>query len=59
MQTKLNTMEGEAMTIKERSNRKKRIIFKSDSKIAVDVIHSKQDDLSDFLLLKKEKKKKA
>ncbi|PNY16450.1 cytochrome p450 [Trifolium pratense] len=54
--TKLNTLEGEAMGIKEAIEEIMQrglsyVIFESDSKVVVDAIHSRQDGLSEFSIL--------
>jgi ribonuclease HI len=54
--TKLNTLEDEAMTIKEAieeimQRHLSHVIFESDSKVVVDAIHFRQDGLSEFSIL--------
>ncbi|PNX94982.1 cytochrome p450 [Trifolium pratense] len=56
MHTKLNSLEGEAMTIKEAIEEMMQrglsyVIFERDSKVAVDAIHSRHDGLSEFNIL--------
>ncbi|GAU16129.1 hypothetical protein TSUD_339990 [Trifolium subterraneum] len=56
MHTKLNTLEGEAMALKEALEEMMQkglsyVIFESDSKVVVDAIHSRQVGLSEFSIL--------